>query len=110
MRLNSWIIFSLIAAAALIIGATGVNAEPMKVGIIGLDTSHVVAFTKVMNDPKAEGPLADIQVVAAYPGGSDDVEASYKRVEGFTKTLKEMGVENGRLGGSPHPEGRRGLA
>ena len=53
-----------------------------------------MAFTKVMNDPNAKGPLADVKVVAAYPGGSDDVESSYKRVDGFTKTLKEqMGVE-----------------
>jgi hypothetical protein len=93
MRLSSWILFSLVAVAAFVIGATDANAEPMKVGIIGLDTSHVVAFTKVMNDPKAEGPLADVKVVAAYPGGSDDIPASRDRVEGFTKTLKEMGIE-----------------
>lgn len=29
-------------------------AEPIRVGVIGLDTSHAPAFIKVLNDPKAE--------------------------------------------------------
>lgn len=68
--------------------------KPLKVGIIGLDTSHVAAFTQLLNDPKAEGDLVGIRVVAAYPGGSKDIESSHSRVEGFTKTLREKhGVE-----------------
>ncbi len=62
---------------------------PLKVGIIGLDTSHVVAFTKLLNNPKAEGDLAGVRVVAAFPGGSNDIPASRDRVAGFTKELKE---------------------
>jgi predicted dehydrogenase len=61
----------------------------LKAGIIGLDTSHVVAFTKILNNPKNEGDLAGIRVVAAYPGGSPDIPASKDRLEGFTKTLRE---------------------
>jgi len=64
-------------------------SKPLKAGIIGLDTSHVVAFTNILNNPKNEGDLAGIKVVAAFPGGSKDVEASFKRIEGFTKTLRE---------------------
>ncbi len=67
--------------------------KPIRVGIIGLDTSHVVAFTKAMNDPKAVGPLANVRVVAAFPAGSDDVEASFKRIKGFTETVQKMDVE-----------------
>ncbi len=63
--------------------------KPLRVGIIGLDTSHVTAFTKVLNDPKAKPPLAGLKVVAAFPGGSPDVESSRTRVEGFTKTLRD---------------------
>ncbi len=66
--------------------------QPKKVlraGIIGLDTSHVVAFTRVLNDPKAPPELSGIKVVAAYPGGSPDVEASRTRIKNFTQTLKE---------------------
>ena len=63
----------------------------IKLGIIGLDTSHVTAFTGYLNNAKNQ---TGCRVVAAYPGGSDDVEASYKRLEKFTKEMKEkFGVE-----------------
>jgi len=69
-------------------------AKMIKVGIIGCDTSHVPAFTKLLNDPKATGDLAGLRVVAAFPGGSLDLPASRDRVAGFTKELKEKyGVE-----------------
>jgi hypothetical protein len=65
----------------------------LKAGIIGCDTSHVIAFTRAFNAPEATGDLADIEVVAAYPGGSEDVAASRDRVEGFTQQLREMGLK-----------------
>jgi predicted dehydrogenase len=61
----------------------------IKVGIIGCDTTHCAAFTKLMNNPDAKGDLAGFRVVAAYPGGSPDVKSSHDRVEGFTNELKE---------------------
>jgi len=68
--------------------------KPLRAGIIGLDTSHVVAFTSLLNNPKAKGDLAGVRVVAAYPGGSPDIPDSRNRVEGFTRTLREKhGVE-----------------
>ncbi|HEV3005493.1 MAG TPA: Gfo/Idh/MocA family oxidoreductase [Pirellulales bacterium] len=76
------------------VSAAADETPTIRVGIIGLDTSHVVAFTSVFNDPKAEGDLAGVKVVAAYPGGSDDIPDSYNRVAGFTKDLQEkFGVE-----------------
>jgi predicted dehydrogenase len=63
--------------------------KPLRVGIIGLDTSHVMAFTKVLNAPDAKGDLAGLKVVAAYPGGSPDVASSRDRVEGFTRQLRD---------------------
>src|SRR4051812_17928494 len=65
------------------------DSKPLRAGIIGLDTSHVVAFTTVLNGPKAVGPLAGVRVVAAYPGGSPDVESSRTRVAGYTQKLKD---------------------
>jgi len=65
---------------------------PLKIGIIGLDTSHVVAFTRLINDPEAKGELATMTVVVGYPGGSD-ISASKDRVQGFTKQLEDMGIE-----------------
>jgi Oxidoreductase family, NAD-binding Rossmann fold len=69
---------------------TGDDApKPLRVGIIGLDTSHVVAFTKVINAPDAKGDVAGMKVVAAYPGGSPDVASSRDRIEGFTRQLRD---------------------
>ena len=72
---------------------TGRGGPPeLKIGIIGLDTSHVTAFTRVFNDPKAEGNLAEMRVVAAFPAGSD-IPASKNRVAGFTEQIRGMGIE-----------------
>lgn len=66
---------------------------PLRAGIIGLDTSHVAAFTNAINNPKATGDLADVEVVAAFPGGSPDIPSSADRLQGYTEQLKKMGVE-----------------
>ena len=66
---------------------------PLKVGMIGLDTSHCIAFTKLMQARDPKKPAINMQVVAAFPGGSADLPSSRDRVEGYTKQLKEMGVE-----------------
>ena len=72
----------------------GDAAEPvLKVGIIGLDTSHVTAFTKALNDAKAGPDLANCRVVAAYPKGSPDIESSTSRVPGYVEELKKLDVE-----------------
>jgi hypothetical protein len=64
----------------------------IRAGMIGLDTSHVPAFAKLFNSPKAAGELAGIKVVAGYPGGTD-LPASRDRVAGFTEGLRKMGIE-----------------
>src|SRR4051794_25786211 len=72
----------------------GKKAGLIKIGIIGLDTSHVPAFTGLFNDPKNEGDLAGFKVVAGFRGGSKDVKSSYTRIDMFTKTIQEKyGVE-----------------
>jgi predicted dehydrogenase len=64
-------------------------AETLKVGLIGLDTSHVIAFTNLLNDSKNEHHVPGTKVVVGYPGGSKDFDLSINRVEGFTKDLRE---------------------
>jgi predicted dehydrogenase len=87
----------LIAVAITFFGYTATFAElstnPVRIGIIGLDTSHVVAFTRIMNNPDATGALKDVHVVAAWPGGNPNFPLSRDRVKGFTKQVKDMGVE-----------------
>jgi hypothetical protein len=64
-------------------------AKVLKAGIIGLDTSHVTAFTALLNNPKNTGDLAGVRVVAGFPGGSKDIKDSYGRVDKFTETLRD---------------------
>jgi hypothetical protein len=65
-----------------------------RVGIIGLDTSHCIAFTKALNDANAGPEFAGYKVVAAYPtSGSRDLPSSIDRVAGFTEQVKQQGVE-----------------
>src|SRR5690348_13892901 len=66
----------------------------LRAGIIGCDTSHVEAFTKLINNPDAVEPYSAVKVVAAWPGGSPDLKkASMDRVPGYVKKLKSMGVK-----------------
>ena len=90
---NSWFRLTL-ATLLLSVGADVCGAEPvpLRVGMIGLDTSHVPAFAKIFNDPKATGDLAGMKVVVGYPGGTD-IPASRDRVKGFTEQLRGMGIE-----------------
>ena len=61
----------------------------LKIGFIGLDTSHVVAFSQILNDTKHAHHVPGGRVVAAYSKVSPDFELSFKRADGFTKQLKE---------------------
>ena len=86
--------FLALVALCLLLAPTFVRAEeaikPIRVGIIGLDTSHCTAFTKILNDPKNIGDLANMKVVAAFPGGSADIETSGSRVEKYTAEVKAL--------------------
>jgi len=63
--------------------------EPIRIGMIGLDTSHVTEFTKRINDPSHPGHVAGGMVVAAVPGGSPDLPISATRIPEFTRVLRE---------------------
>lgn len=65
----------------------------LRAGIIGCDTSHVIAFTDLINNPKATGAMADVEVTVAYPGGSPDLPESANRVDGYVKQLREKGIK-----------------
>ena len=70
------------------------GAAGKKVGIIGLDTSHVIAITSALNNPKEGVDWGGYKVVAAYPtAGSSDLPASIDRLAGFTEQVKKQGVE-----------------
>lgn len=76
------------AASGLVI-ANDEKKEPLRLGLIGLDTSHVIAFTSRFNESDNPNHVPRGRVVAAFKGGSADIESSHTRVEGYTKTLVE---------------------
>jgi hypothetical protein len=69
------------------------NQQTVRVGIIGLDTSHCEAFTKVLNDPGSGPDYAGFKVTAAYPYGSRDIESSASRIPQYTEDIKKYGVK-----------------
>ena len=76
-------------AASGFVVANDEKKEPLRLGLIGLDTSHVIAFTSRFNEPDNPNHVPGGRVVAAFKGGSADIESSHTRVEGYTKTLVE---------------------
>lgn len=71
--------------------ASNLVAQPaeLRIGMIGLDTSHVPAFTALLNETTNKNYIPGARVVAAFKGGSADIESSRSRVDGYTKTLAE---------------------
>jgi hypothetical protein len=70
-----------------------INEEGKRIGIIGLDTSHSIAFTKIFNDANAGADLAGYKVVAAYPYGSKDIKSSVERIPEYIKEIQDLGVK-----------------
>ena len=69
------------------------SAQHIRAGIIGLDTSHVLAFTKTLNETPQKPEVMGVRLVAAYAQGSKDIESSTKRVPEYTEKVKALGVE-----------------
>ena len=69
-------------------------SQPLKIGIIGYDTSHVPAFTRLLNDAADPFHVPGGRVVCGLPTYSEDLAASYSRVEGFKQQMEDdLGVE-----------------
>jgi predicted dehydrogenase len=85
------------ACAAAFVTSLCAAETPKRVGIIGLDTSHVVAFTTVLNqgpkNPADVAKFAGFRVTHAFAQGSKDIPGSTSRVPEYTEKLKGMGVE-----------------
>ncbi len=91
LRLASLALFVLLIAETATISAA--ENETLRVGIIGLDTSHVPAFTKAFNKEPGDPEMQNCRVVAAYPFGSRSIESSYSRIPKYTAEVKELGLE-----------------
>ena len=80
---------------AFLLAAQLAAAADIRLGIIGTDTSHVPAFTQMLNsEPGAKDHIAGARVVAAYKGGSKDIESSISRVDQYAEEIRaKWGVE-----------------
>lgn len=82
----------LAAAAQPLMGAIPM-ADQRRVGIIGLDTSHSVEFTKMLNAASPDPAFLGYHVTVAYVQGSKDIASSLEMVPGNLAKIKEMNVE-----------------
>lgn len=64
-------------------------AAEIRLGLIGLDTSHSTAFTELLNNPAAKDHVPGAKVVAAFKGGSPDIPSSIGKVEEYTAELRD---------------------
>ena len=84
-----------LASLSLLINPFDVLAAQNKgnrVGIIGLDTSHSLAFTKLLFEAK-NGEYSGYKVTAAYPFGSKDLALSKERIPLQTSEIKKYDVK-----------------
>lgn len=65
-------------------------ANELRIGMIGLDTSHCEAFTELLHNQQHPYHVTGGRIVAAYPGGSPDFELSASRVGAITSSMKEQ--------------------
>jgi hypothetical protein len=68
--------------------------KTLQIGMAGLDTSHAVAFARLLHDSTNEYHVSGGRITVAFPGGSPDFPLSIDRVEKFTEDLRDAhGVE-----------------
>ena len=80
--------------ALAVFGCIATMGADIRLGIIGTDTSHVIVFTQMFNDPANKDHVAGARVVAAYKGGSPDIDSSWSRVDKYAHELRtKWGLE-----------------
>lgn len=73
--------------------AAATTDKVIRIGMIGLDTSHCLAFTKLLNQKDNAQHVPGCRVVAVYPKGSPDIQSSVSRVPKYTEEIKKLGVK-----------------
>ena len=68
--------------------------EIFRLGIIGLDTSHSIRFSELLNAKDSDDPIVQrFEVVAAYPYGTTTIESASKRIPQYTEDIQKYGVK-----------------
>jgi predicted dehydrogenase len=76
-------------AGSCLMAVSVASGADLRIGIVGCDTSHATAFTRLFNDAADKNHVAGGKVVAAFKGGSPDISESRSRVDGYVKQLQE---------------------
>lgn len=84
-------LFCVLFVCAIVVPMFAQNV--VRVGIIGLDTSHSPAFVKILNGESDDPVYAGFKIVAAYPYGSTRIESSAKRIPGYIEEVKKYDVK-----------------
>ena len=63
--------------------------QPIRLGIIGVDTLHAEVFTRILNDPNDPEHVPGARVVAAFKGGSPDIQYSREVVDTYAAELRD---------------------
>ncbi|HWB28375.1 MAG TPA: Gfo/Idh/MocA family oxidoreductase [Chitinophagaceae bacterium] len=80
-----------LAGMALYTRARRNSPAGKRVGIIGLDTSHSIEFTKLLNSAAIES-YSGYKVVCAYPCGSTAIPGNSERIKANTEAIQQYGV------------------
>jgi predicted dehydrogenase len=83
------VIATVLVATILLAAVSSAQERQIRVGLIGLDTSHAVAFTQLLNDPARPDHVPGARVVAAFKQGTPEIEASATRIDKFTAELRD---------------------
>ena len=80
---------SSIGFLAILLSGSVILGADIRLGIVSTDTSHVLHFTRILNEDRDPEHVPGARVVAAYKGGSPDIPSSRNRVDGFEHELIE---------------------
>jgi len=84
----------IIVTALLLAGFNSGAQERVRIGIIGLDTSHSIEFTKIINNPESPDPaIQKYEVVAAYPYGTLTIPSATDRIPSYIEEIQKYGVK-----------------
>src|SRR5436189_2532274 len=87
--MNRHFVLTIVSVLALLIHESRA-AEPVRIGILGFDNYQAVEYVGFFNNPKAEGNLAGLRVVAAYPVTSADYPESAALTEHWKKQMLSL--------------------
>lgn len=76
------------AFSFLLLAAHSLFAAELRLGIIGTDSSHVVAFTRILNDASDPNHVSGARIVVVYASSSADIPSSHDRAPEFEATLR----------------------